>query len=505
MPRSPQNDLFLLVQSLQTDEKQYVRKYLRRGQFDGPSHGEVLLDALLDQEEYDEQELKGALPPAIAGNLSYEKHRLMDTLVQALRRYLESKREDLAARNLIAEARIFIERGLFGASGKKLKKARKIALEHELHLLLAEVNLLERQLAKRTLRPADHQKLEALEDEGKQLLKQLEDEFSYRSLADQIFRAYRSKTKPRQEDEKEEVISWDQDPLLQAEPKEGTFESRKLYFISLATISHFKEDKFEFRDRYRDVVHLWSQYSALQQSRRSDYKINLMNYLQACHAAQDYAPFPAVLEQLRALPPKSENERLEDWSGILGTEFLGAINTLNFKRAEELVPELEWGLGKYKNRLPQSRYINTYFNIGIFYFVTNRPKQALFAIAPILDIPRCAQKADICHFCRVFEIILYFESGQQRFLDRFFQVNFNRLKRTGNLFPFERTVLKRLQKMDPVGHSLNRDRFRVLYEELVALGEKSSSKPRGFDEVKLWVESKVRGKSMEEVLRDWGR
>jgi hypothetical protein len=121
--------LHQLIQSMSPSEKGYFKKYAAQGR---DLDYIKLFDAIAAMDIYDEEKLVKKFRKAdFIKHLSKSKNYLYNSILKALFLYHEESSPKTIIRNLLGEAEMLHNRGLLGQAGKRIEKAKALALEGE--------------------------------------------------------------------------------------------------------------------------------------------------------------------------------------------------------------------------------------------------------------------------------------------------------------------------------------------------------------------------------------
>lgn len=127
MSKTPSTHLYSLIQSLNSEEKSYFKKYGKRFKRSDDNLTLQLFDAILAQKKPDEKTLIGS--QNITTNYIKLKQRLYNMVLDSLKEYHHKK---LSSQYKVAEhlahAQLLKERGLYKEAIKSINKAKKIAI-----------------------------------------------------------------------------------------------------------------------------------------------------------------------------------------------------------------------------------------------------------------------------------------------------------------------------------------------------------------------------------------
>ncbi len=124
--------LFQLVKALSVSEKGYVKKYCAKN---GASPVYLkLLDAIDNQEVYDEDKLKHKFKKEkFVKQFSVAKNYLAKSIMRSLRAYHSDSSNNIQVHELLLEIEILYNKRLLGLCEKMLKKAKKIVEDAQLY------------------------------------------------------------------------------------------------------------------------------------------------------------------------------------------------------------------------------------------------------------------------------------------------------------------------------------------------------------------------------------
>ena len=136
--------LFDLINSLDYGEKRYFKRYSRLHNTKGNNHYLLVFDELNKMQHYDEETIIKKLNLSTKNwNFSAEKTYLYNLILKCLRNYHAKKSMVNYLKELRIDANILLEKGLINQCLKRIRKAKKIAKDHDFNLELLEFLLME--------------------------------------------------------------------------------------------------------------------------------------------------------------------------------------------------------------------------------------------------------------------------------------------------------------------------------------------------------------------------
>ena len=134
----PSNELFYLIKSLTKSEKRYFKlaSTLQQGQ----KNYLQLFDAIEEQEEYDEQVIKDRFKGTVfIKHLPSEKNHLYYLILKSLRNFHADSTASSQLQEQIKNIEILFNKALYKECSKLVKKAKKMATDHEEFYFLLEL------------------------------------------------------------------------------------------------------------------------------------------------------------------------------------------------------------------------------------------------------------------------------------------------------------------------------------------------------------------------------
>ena len=346
--------------------------------------------------------------------------------------------------------------------------------------------------------------IQTLEEERKQTLASIKQEFEYKELLNQVFVWYRTKNKIRDKASIQKISALLENDLLIDASKAETFQSKISFFFTNALIHHILgQDLQKANLYYKKVVEIWDRYAHMKKENHKLYKIHLSNYLNSCHSIQKYAPFPEILEKIQRLPADTFDEQAEEFQNVVHLKLLYYLNTFQHSEAIHLTKKIETGIKKYKSKINKARELSLYGNLTILYFAQANYKQALFWIDKILEDKNNEHRKDIQLFARVIRLIAHYELKNYFLLESLYRSTYRGLKKLNQLHEFEKIVLLLIKALEKT--ATKKEKSILLKEFHNTLKEiqpnNIQKKIIGFQEISIWAYAVSHEESFLETLK----
>ena len=496
------DDLFQLIKSLTPNEKRYFK--LSRKQ-DGETNYMRLFDAIdtMDDDEYVEEVIREKFEgEQFLSNLHTLKHHLYSLVLKSLRNSKEENFIESQLYNLLSEAAILQERGLFKLSENQLKKALRIAQKHDKQLVILEI--LRRQLSNLIEMGVKNV------DESFQTHWQLIDsalanitqEYNYTKLHYGLMIPLRHGM--RRDPELDTKIAWiTADTLFNKPPEKPlTFEA-ELYRLSMFVTYYFlKYDIPEAFVYQQQLIEHWRAYPDMIKHRPRLYLIQLSNYINCKISIEQYDGIEEIVQEMDSLKLQSFRDKAERFHNVKNQLLRYYMNTRQYGKAEVLVPEIKEGLELYGSKINEARLIAIYYHILTLNFLLEKHEACIEWIDKILNNDRTTPQKEAKQIARVFELAVHYEMGNYRVLDSLFESTYKKLKRSNALMDFEKQVLKHFKKLAKTTDE--KEKKRKLLQEFLHELEQSMNNgrpmPAGFTEIYLWVKSKLENRPLRDLI-----
>lgn len=435
-------DLFDLIHSLSRTEKRYFTLDARKA---GKRESRYLrlFQAINQQEEYDEAELKKEFRRGLAD----DKARLYEAILRAMRDFRSHRSRAARIKELLLDADFLYGRGLYLQCRNRLSEARLIAGELEDQLAGLEINRESRRVLNTLLRLPGSGDLSELSAETDRYLGLLTEEFRYLEHVDALIREVhrlRQGATARREDE---LFAQYQEDLFTAKAPASLrgrirfYQSRALYYQLLGRHA-------EVYENFSTVYRLWNEnpiYKAEEFNRFLDDAFNLLTAMfQHRPAAHEALP---LLNQLSAEQPADTNDQLILFQRTANLRLYHAINYDPQRPAREVLAPIREGLEQYD--LNPVSELTIRYNAALLHFLQDNPDACEDWLTTIIDLRKNDLRPDIVQAARLLRIITLVDQEMgEDFLEAQMRSEQRYLQRVGSsrLGEFSRWLFRQLRK-----------------------------------------------------------
>lgn len=507
------DDLYLLIKSLTKAEKRHfkLQTALQKGQKSYLILFEAI-DSLIGSASenghdsfYDEMYLKKKLGGEISTNqLHVTKNYLFGLILKSLRSLQEKINTDEQITLLITEAKILERRGMYAQTLKKLASAKNLALKFEKHLALVEILQFETFLCTKQKIVDVESEIDHLHNGILHHSELLNAEIQFNFLKSKITALYRKSVRARDDESRQKIEQLKESHLFKMDISTLSFLSKVAFHYSKALLSLMGGDLQSTLTHYKEMYNVWVGYPHFKNEYPSAYIIYTSNYLIGCHMVQDYSLFPKLLKELKNVPTMTFDDEAEAFQNIYFLEQLYFMNHAMFsikgdvyKEGEILAQSIEAGLEKYAARIVKSRQLAFCHNISIMFFALGKYDHSLYWLNKIQNTVKTDQRKDIQIVTKLLQLVIFLEMGQHIYLENAFKAFGYHIKKDNKTADFEGKVTHYLRQL--AAHKKDKKTIFLNFKQELAMFE--SAKNPGFEELSIWVESKLQNRTFLEVLR----
>jgi hypothetical protein len=490
--KTPSTFLFDLVSSLTKSQKRYIK--VQAGS-KGKDYIE-LMDALLNLESYNEENLIRDYQGAnFLKNLAVNKQYLYELLLKSLAHFGQ-KRFEYKIFQKITATNILIEKGMFQAAIKELKKGQRLAEKYELF----EMQLLIYSVEKRLLSNRQFKKkaelsiMQIFEAESK-ILDQLKNTNEYWYLAQQIAQFQLKYQKIQTEEQKHYIEGIIQSPSLKSISLTTNFKSKIYFFQANATYQFMLgnvEKAYDFNKQFLDLLESNPNFLKLYAER---YLGTLNNMLIDSLIIGKYDILEQGITRLIMIPKRQEFKSIKNIeSRVFRQRYLLLLNwslsQKEFDKAIEWIPEIEAGLKVFGTKIEKHHRITFYYLNAYLLFQNQSYDQALQWNNLILNTYSEDVVKEIFYFARVLNLLIHYELGNYPLLESLLQSTPKYLKSRRAIYATEKILFRFLGKSLKCVNKTEKQQVVDKFKKEIYVLFESPKEKRVFNylDLRLWIE-----------------
>lgn len=484
--------LFYLIDSLTQAEKRYFK--INSNFQKGKDKRYIQIFNLIDKmEEYDDEPLL-KLMEGNKQKLAVSKNFLYDKILKSLRVFNESA-IDIELTNLIADVRILMEKGLFQPALKRLKKARKIAMDYDKSPFLMEIIDIETDIKKEIVDKKIQEEFEELFRQTEEAVDIYSEFIQLKKLSRKLYNFFIIDRKKRKLPEE-----WVNEikELPESTDNLHSFHAKTHLHSALGYYFRLMDNMKAQKEQFGLLIDLWRQHPKMIKNRYQKYRIELSNYTSCCLNNGDFESIPDLINEIRAIPAKSKYEKASDFQNATFLELQYYMSIGNLREAIALEDYIEKNIIVYRGLITKSREINFYHNVMVAFFGLEDYQKASKWLNKILYDDKSEPGKDVKCFAWIMEVIIHYKANNDEVVDWLYKrADFPLNQNEQDHF----TVIA-LQHLRKITKALTGSKklFKKFKEDLDEYAKNNHHS--GTEVLSIWAESNITNKSFEEILRN---
>jgi len=507
MPSRFTDALFQLVHSLEKAEKRNFKLYIKRSSAKEDLKIIELFDTLDKLSEYDEQVLLRKLPSIKKPQLANAKVHLYKQLLASLRIIKSTDSIDMQLNEQLDYARILYNKGLYLQSLKILEKLRETAKEHYKYNFLTQVLAWEKKIESLHITRSMTDRATLLSAEALEVSTRVDKVVRMSNLALQLYSFYIRNGHARNEKDETTVKAFFKANLpADAHTQTGFYERLYLY-QSYCWYAFIRQDFLMYYRYAQKWIDLFHDQPLMIKVETGYYIKGMHNLLNAHFDLRNFEGFAIALQQFRdfaatELAQKHDNHRVQTFvyinSAMINQHFMMGT----FAEGLKLIPELEKKLEEYTHLLDNHRILVFNYKIANLYFGSGRYDIAIDYLQKIINEAPDLRN-DLQCYARLLHLMAHYELGNYEILDSLTRSVYRFMAKMENLTIVEEAMFRFLRKSFQLSRHQMKAELKDFLDSIKQL-EKNRFQTRTFAylDVISWVESKVTGKPLSQVIHD---
>ena len=508
MPKQKTDDLLKLVASLNRAEKRHFRLFVKRNQ---QSNSELLFLQLFDilerTGEYDEGYLLKRIEGIKKSQLSNLKAHLYKQLLTSLRLLNRNKDEEITLRENLDYARILYNKGLYRQALDILEKVKKRAVEIEAHTIALETAQFEKLIEGQYITRSIEGRAEELSRECEGLSRKIVDTNAFSNLSLRLYGLYLTNGLVSTEAEYREVGRFFQENLPDTDYEDLDFWG-KVYYCQSYTWMHLIRQEYPLCFRYTQRwVDLFRENPKMIEANAPLYLKGVHNHLANLFNMWQYDKFMEELQNLDLFPHQFDLTNNVNVAGLYHLyQFDHQIRRHymegTFTEGLGLVPQIMEVIGDNRYNWDDHRHMVFYYRIACLYFGSGDNDSAIDYLNLIINQRSPNYRSDIQAYARILSLICHFEMGNVQLVEYQVKSVYRFLSKVEHLQETQQIIFRFLRRIPRIGEEDLKEEFIALKKRLDEVAKKPfESRPFTYLDIPSWLESKIKGLSVQEVIR----
>lgn len=463
------HDLHLLIQSLSSAERSYIKKYA--AVYGKKKHNYYkLLEEIYKQEEYDEKALLLKFrKESFVKHFAVTKNQLLELILKLLRQFQEKSSIYAAIYAATENARLLYNRGVKNLAFKQLDKAQKIAEEHHLYAHSEEILQLKIHFIVQSKTHDWREEVKAEIAERERMLQAQLEYLAYSKIYAQLSFLFRQNYLLRTEKQEQEVETILPNGNLTPPQHPNYFYSQLFYWNAFTAYHNLLKNYDKAMVGRKAIIALWEQHPPLIQLEPERYMAALNNYTNTLISSKQSIDLEYLEEKVSLI--KQDKPRLEAlvfensmlWK-TTATAALGQYDELML-----LKEEIERTLPRLKNNIQEVRYFLFVIHMVYVDFVWGKYHQSLEHLEAAMQLKPLQLRQDVQMFLNFLQLFIHYHLGNTLFLHDAVKNYHRKIKKKGLLQDLESFQLRLLRKLCKVVDKAMLDKTLTDFQEELAV------------------------------------
>lgn len=506
MPNRQKDDLFQLVKSLGKGEKRNFKLYMQRNSANTELKVIQLFDALDRLDEYDEPLLLKRNPSLAKQQLSNLKASLYRHILASLRLLKDEDNLDLQMHEMLDNARILYNKGLYLQCLKILERLKQVARQHYQFTIVQQAIFFEKKIEAMYITRSIEQRADELADESEMATARLQSVNRLSNLSLQLYSWYikHGHARNRADEEAVDYYFKSHSPANPAELK-GFYE--KLYlFQSYCWLSFIKQDFLTYYRYAQKWVDLFHAEPAMIGVETIQYIKGMHNLLGAHYDLRNATRFFEALARFEgfyqsSLVQNNNNYKIQTFIYLYTSKIHRHYLEGSFTQGMPLAREIDHFIEEYGLYIDRHRVLVFYYKIACLFFGGGRFGEAVDYLNRIIH-QKIDLRIDLQCYARLLHLIAHFELGNQDLLPYLAKSVYRFMSKMENMSALEDAMFAFLRESLQVPTGALKPKLEKLLNKIKKLeGRRSEARALAYLDVISWIEAKLEGVPAEVVIR----
>ncbi len=497
----PKDTLHRIIHTLSVSEKGYYTKAK------GDSNYTILFDAMNKMEEYDRATLEKRLNKHkdLLKHIAKYKNDTYSDIIKVMRSYKQERDKSVNVRLKVylIDINFLIERGLYENALKYINDAKKLATKYEKYEILLEIIHHERGLVKRLYSKDFIDMTDNLIKEKNNMMSIVNDESRYNDILYFLYSAWQRLPNSDDKLRRKYLDGLMNDELLTDEERAISFISQYRFYQIHAVYNHLIGNIPKSHKYYKRVLDCWDDYPYQKSEHMLTYVNHIHNYLNSCVRLKAHESFETVLDKAKKeIKARNPHEEAVIFEQLYNPEFFYYLNRADFDKLDNIILDVKSKLKKYSGKMNTSTAHIFRITLNIALFVMGKYEEAFEGFDAVIK-QKLRTRIDTQCCSWVLKLAIAYERQDDSFdnLYRSAQRFFNKIskKEIREVYSICLEYLYKLNNTPPLEVKEMCMKFKSVLEEQF---EDNEQHVVGLDEMLLWLEHIMTGKTMVKILKN---
>jgi hypothetical protein len=507
MPNRSTDALFQLIKSLEKSEKRNFKLFVKRNS--GSENLKIiqLFDALDKTNEYDEPSLLKKNKTISKQQLSNIKAHLYRQILSSLRIIKDEDNIDIQLNEQMDHARILYNKGLYHQTLRVLDRMREMARVHNQLTYLQQILFFEKKIEALFITRSMRNRADQLSADSVTIEHQLSLVTQLSNLSLQLYSWYIQHGHARNRKDEEDLKNYMAAHLPEEAKTARGFYERLYLYQSYCWYYFIRQDflqYYRYTQKWVDIFHEQPEMIDVETGNFIKGMHNLMgahfDLLNAKKLAEEIEQFEKFSH--RKIVTQNENNRILVFIYLYTSKINLYFLEGRFTEGLKLVPSIEEKLKEYELFLDRHRVLVFYYKIACMYFGSGNNEKAIVYLNKIIN-QKADLRTDLQCYARLLHLIAHYELGNFELLEYLTKSVYRFMAKMESLSQVEEEMFKFLRRSFDVGAKALKPEFEKLLATLRQYeGNHRETRAFSYLDVISWLESKINGVDVQDVIRE---
>lgn len=503
----PSNELFDLIKSLTKSEKRFFK--LSSSIQSGEKNYFKLFDYIDSQSTYDEKKLKEHFEKErFIKHLPSEKNHLYKLILKSLRQFYGEQSASSILKQEIKNIELLYNKALHKEATKFLKRAKKLAAEHEEFYFSIELISWEKVLTEESYESGNFDvDLNNIIKEESEVIDKLRNLAEYHILYSKINALFRSDGFTKNEEERRMVNEIENHHLIKGKNTALSNRATSIcYYIQGLCAAANRDFELSY-NKFNKVRLILDKNPKIKVDLGQRYVLTLFHLMQSYVNENDFAMAQEMIDQIKSLKGKKGFNSLHLTLRINNILLTDQMNLYNIQGDfDKSLAVFESGYHENEELIERSskeQKIKFYFSAAYTLFAASDFKGALQFLNLILNDNEQQLRQDIYSFSRILNLLLHFELTNYDYLEYSSNSAIRYLNKTKRDHQIEKVFIKQIKKIAKTASQLE---TIPIYEETLSqinqlLENENENVILDYIDIVSWLKSKITGEQFADLVK----
>lgn len=507
MPNRSTDALFQLVKSLEKSEKRNFKLFVRRNSASEDLKITQLFDALDKMNEYDEAVLLKKNKAISKQQLSNIKAHLYKQILSSLRIIKDEDNIDIQLHEQMDHARILYNKGLYHQTLRVLDRMKELAKAHNQLTYLQQVLFFEKKIEALYITRSMKNRADQLSADSLAVECQLSLVTRLSNLSLQLYSWYIQHGHARNKEDEAELKEFLSNYLPEEAKSAKGFYERLYLYQSYCWYTFIRQDFLQYYRYTQKWVDLFAEQPAMIEVETGNYIKGMHNLMGAHFDLLNPKKLAETIEEFekfahRKVVVHNDNNRILVFTYLYTSKINLYFLEGRFTDGLKLVSHIEDKLKEYELYLDRHRVLVFYYKIACLYFGSGNNEKTILYLSKIIN-QKTDLRTDLQCYARLLHLIAHYELGNFELLEYLTKSVYRFMAKMGSLSQVEEEMFRFLRRSFAVGAKTLKPEFEKLLEKLKQYeGNPQETRAFAYLDVISWLESKINGVNVQDVIRE---